>query len=97
LTAAQATVSKIAEGKGRTADEGPGLADAYKDLASALRVVESGDRETPAQAIAVEQQSSKQIQQCLREWTDFKEKDLPQLNERLRKANLLPIAPDQQE
>jgi photosystem II stability/assembly factor-like uncharacterized protein len=97
LTSAQSTLSKIADGKDRNADQGPGLADAYKNLASALRVVESGDRETPAQAIAVYQQSSKQIKECIGEWTDFKEKQLPQINERLRSANLPAITPRESE
>jgi hypothetical protein len=69
------------------ADQGPGLAAAYKNLASALRVVESGDRETPAQAIAVYEQSSRNIQQYLREWNDFQSKQLPELNQRLHGAS----------
>jgi hypothetical protein len=97
LTAAEAAVSKIADGKGRSLDQGQGLSDAYKDLASALRVVESGDRETPAQAVAVYQQSSQQIKECLREWIDFKEKELPQINEHLRSAHQPLITPGESE
>jgi hypothetical protein len=95
LMAAQSALSKLAEGKGRTADQRPGLSDAYKDLASALRVAESGDRETPAQAIAVYQQSSEQIKRCLLEWNDFKKKQLPQINERLHSAGLPTITPSE--
>lgn len=97
LTGAQSTLNKIADGKGRTTDEGPGLADAYKNLTSALRAVESGDRQTPAQAVAVYQQSDKQIKECMREWTDFKEKQLPQINEQLRSAHLPPVTPSEPE
>jgi hypothetical protein len=95
LTAAQSTLNKIADTKSRSADQGPGLADAYNDLTSALRVVESGDREAPAQAIAVYQQADKQIKKCMREWGEFKEKQLPQINEQLRK--LPPITPSASE
>jgi hypothetical protein len=35
-----------------------GCPDAYKDLASALRVVEGGDRSVPSQAVAVYKESS---------------------------------------
>ena len=97
LTAAQASLSNIADGKGRSLDQGPGLSDAYKDLASALRVVESGDRETPAQAVAVYQQSSQQIKECIREWINFKEKELPQINEHLRSAHQPLITPGESE
>jgi photosystem II stability/assembly factor-like uncharacterized protein len=87
LTSAQATLNRIVAGTDRMADQRPGLAAAYKNLASALRVVESGDRETPAQAIAVYEQSSRNIQQYLREWNDFQSKQLPELNQRLHGAS----------
>lgn len=91
LKQAQSMLSKIVTTKERSAELGPGLPDAYKDLASALRVVESGDRAVPAQAIAVHRQSSAQISTCIREWTEFKQAELPKLNQKLRQANLPPI------
>ena len=68
-----------------------GLQDAYKDLASALRVVERGERAVPSQAIAVYEQSSQQIKVRIGEWATFKQTRLPQLNQRLRETNLAPI------
>jgi hypothetical protein len=59
---------------------------------SALRVVESGDRAVPSQAIAVYQESSPQAKIRIAEWTRFKQMGLAQLNQRLREANLAPIA-----
>ena len=68
-----------------------GLQDAYAGLASALRAVESGDRPAPVQAIAVYHESSQAAAAALREWAEFKQKELPQLNQQLRDANLAPI------
>ena len=74
------------------AEEGPGLEDAYAGLASALRVVESGDRAVPSQAIAVYTESSQQVKARIAEWARFKQTKLAQLNQQLREANLAPIA-----
>jgi hypothetical protein len=91
LKEAQSALKKIVDGADGNPEQEPGLSNAYKDLASALRAVESGDRATPAQAVAVYQQSSQQIKHCMREWNDFREKQLPQINARLRRANVAPI------
>ncbi len=64
-----------------------GLEDAYKNLASALRVVEGGDRSAPSQAVAVYKESSEQIRARMNEWTAFKRTKLPELNQQLRQAN----------
>jgi photosystem II stability/assembly factor-like uncharacterized protein len=91
LADAQSEIAKILTRNGdpgRTA----GLQDAYKDLASALRVVERGERAVPSQAIAVYQQSSQQVKVCIGEWATFKQTRLPQLNQRLRERDFAPIA-----
>jgi photosystem II stability/assembly factor-like uncharacterized protein len=92
LEEAQSAIGKILMNKQHTAGEGPGLPDAYTGLASALRVVESGDRAVPSQAIAVYNESSKQVKARIAEWTQFKQTKLVQLNHQLREANLAPIA-----
>ena len=74
------------------AERVPGLQDAYTGLASALRVVESGDRAVPSQAIAVYQESSQQVKARIAEWARFKQTKLAQLNQQLREANFAPIA-----
>src|ERR1700688_1709037 len=61
LAEAGSAIGKILTNKEHAADESPGLQDAYAGLASALRVVESGDRAVPSQAIAVYQESSLQV------------------------------------
>jgi len=91
LADAQSTLDKILADKENAPEHIPGLQDDYKNLASALRVVESGDRAVPAQAIAVHQESSEQIKARIREWTTFKQTRLPLLNRQLRQANLAPI------
>jgi len=92
LTEAESAISKILTNKEHAAEQAPGLQDAYSGLASALRVVESGDRAVPSQAIAVYQESSPQIKARIAEWARFKQTRLAQLNQQLREANLAPIA-----
>jgi photosystem II stability/assembly factor-like uncharacterized protein len=92
LADAQSVISKILTNQKRTPGEGPGLQDAYTGLASALRVVEGGDRAVPSQAVAVYRESSPQVKTCIAEWAGFKQTKLTQLNQQLREANLAPIA-----
>jgi hypothetical protein len=88
LAEAQSRIGKIlASAPGPIA----GLQDAYAGLASALRAVESGDRPAPSQAIAVYHESSQAAAVALREWAEFKQKELPRLNQQLREAHLAPI------
>ena len=92
LTGAQSTLGKLVMNKRHAAAEAPGLQDAYTALTSALRVIESGDRAVPSQAIAVYEESSKQAKSGIAEWKQFKQGQLAELNQQLGKANLAPIA-----
>jgi photosystem II stability/assembly factor-like uncharacterized protein len=92
ITDAESAVGKILHGSQNPQAPEQGLQNAYSDLASALRVVENGDRTAPSQAIAVYEQASQQIKARLAEWTAFKQTKLPELNQQLRQANLTPIA-----
>ena len=69
-----------------------GLEPAYKNLAAALRVVERGDRATPSQAIAVYSESSAIVKARISEWTTYKNKKLPELNQKLKRSSLPAIA-----
>jgi hypothetical protein len=60
-------------------------------MASALRVVEGGDRAVPSQAIAVYNESAHRIRTAIAEWGEFKTTKLSRLNQKLSKANLAPI------
>ena len=88
LTAAQDEIGKMLTNKGET----PGLQEASSDLASALRVAESGDRATPSQAMALYQEASGHAKTRLEEWSAFKQNTLPRLNDQLKQANLEPVA-----
>jgi hypothetical protein len=90
LIEAQARISKMLTSKENPGEQG--LQNAYNDLASALRVVEGGDRVVPAQAVAVYKESSQQIEARIGEWEAFKQTRLPEINQHLRQANLAPIA-----
>jgi hypothetical protein len=92
LAEAQSAADKILANKEQVAGEAPGLKDAYAALASALRVVEGGDRPAPSQAIAVCQESSRQIKTRIADWTRFKQTRLAELNQQLRDAKIAPIA-----
>ena len=92
LRAALAEVQS-AIGKMLTNKTGPGLGlqEAYTGLASALRVVENGDRAVPSQAIAVYNESSTQVKARIAEWTGFKRSRLVQLNQQLREGGVAPV------
>ena len=92
LSDAQSAIARIVMNKEHPEEEGPGLQDAYAGLVSALRVVESGDRAVPSQAIAVYKESSRQVKVRVAEWTRFKQTNLVQLNQKLREAKLAPVA-----
>jgi len=92
LAEAGAGIGRILTNQEHTAGDGPGLQGAYTGLASALRVVESGDRAVPSQAIAVYQESSPQVKAGIADWARFKLTRLAQLNQQLREANFAPIA-----
>jgi photosystem II stability/assembly factor-like uncharacterized protein len=91
LADAQTEISNI-ETKPGAVGESLGLEHAFADMASALRVVESGDRAVPSQAIAVYNESSQQVKAAIAEWSAFKITKLRQLNQQLSEAGLAPIA-----
>jgi photosystem II stability/assembly factor-like uncharacterized protein len=68
-----------------------GLENASSGLASALAVVESGDRAVPSQAIALYHESSQALKLRLADWNHVKTNWLPQLNQHLRQSNIPPI------
>jgi photosystem II stability/assembly factor-like uncharacterized protein len=92
---AQAEIAKIVSNivtNGESAPGEPGgLQDAYMGLASALRVVESGDREVPSQALAVYRVSSERAKAGIAAWVKFKETRLREINQKLRESNVAPV------
>jgi hypothetical protein len=88
---AQTEISEIVK-PAATPGQAASLQDAFASMALALRVVEGGDRAVPSQAIAVYNESAHRIKTAIGEWSEFKTKKLPGLNQKLSKANLAPIA-----
>ena len=84
----QTAIAKIEKGSGPSM---MGLEAANSGLASALRVVESGNRTTPSQAIEVYQQSDEAAKARIGEWTKLKSTELPRLNNALQKVGVAPI------
>ena len=68
-----------------------GLESAATGLGAALRVVESGDRTIPSQAMELYRESSKAASDSIAQWEQLKKNQLSKLNEALRKAGIAPI------
>ena len=68
-----------------------GLESASMGLASALRVVVSGNRATPSQALELYREASKVAAESIAQWEQVKKGQLSKLNEALQKAGLAPI------
>jgi photosystem II stability/assembly factor-like uncharacterized protein len=92
LTDAQTEISKIVKKPETMPERTGGLEEAFTGLASALRVVESGDRSAPSQALAVYNESDQGVKAGIAEWSEFKTTRLPLLNQKLVEGNLAPIA-----
>jgi photosystem II stability/assembly factor-like uncharacterized protein len=88
----QSEIGRILAGGGDAANSVMGLQTASAGLASALAVVESGDREVPAQALTLYQESSQAFKARMVDWNHVKTNWLPQLNQHLRQENMAPIA-----
>ncbi len=68
-----------------------GMTEANTGLNVALRVVEGGDRTTPAQAIQLYDQSSATVKAQAQHWKELKIGPLTLLNTKLREENLKPV------
>jgi photosystem II stability/assembly factor-like uncharacterized protein len=88
LTELQEAIAKIEKGSGPAM---MGLEAATTGLASALRVVEGGDRTTPSQAVELYRQSDEAASAHIAEWTKLKSTELPRLNNALQKVGVPPI------
>ncbi|HEY6767225.1 MAG TPA: hypothetical protein VI386_20890 [Candidatus Sulfotelmatobacter sp.] len=88
LAQAQSELQTILTGTTTGPDQMPGLQDAYSGIASALRVVESGERDVPSQAIAVNDEFNPALKARVAQWDSFKRTKLLPLNQKLREQNL---------
>lgn len=77
LSQAQDRIRKILNGNGMRSGEGMGLEVASAAMAAALRVVESGDRSVPSQAIAVFEESDRAARMRLDDWERVKTTIVP--------------------
>jgi len=92
LAEARENAEQILKHKETPTSEGTGLDDAYLGLTSALRVVESGDRLAPSQALELYKESKQQTAAGVREWDEFKQGKLAALNQQLKDAGLTPVS-----
>jgi hypothetical protein len=90
--AVKAAMTELQEINGSD-DDGPepGLEAANAGLGTALRVVESGDRTAPAQAVEIFTEMSKAAREKIASWQQYKKTDLDKLNDALKRAHLEPL------
>jgi photosystem II stability/assembly factor-like uncharacterized protein len=91
IAEAQAEIAKIVTNRESAPAEPGGLQAAFTGLGSALRVVESGDREVPSQAVALYQESSARAKVGIAAWEKFKQTKLRELNQKLEENNIAPV------
>jgi hypothetical protein len=68
-----------------------GLAEANAGLGVALRVVESGDRPAPAQALAIFDDMKRAANEQIAAWQRFKVNELAKVNADLQRAHQAPL------
>ncbi|HEX5234983.1 MAG TPA: hypothetical protein VFW25_06585 [Silvibacterium sp.] len=72
-------------------DDEAGLAQANAGLGVALRMVESGDRPAPSQALAIFEKMSNAAREQTEAWQQFKTVDLNNVNAALKRAHREPL------
>ncbi|HEY0784510.1 MAG TPA: hypothetical protein VGD62_01485 [Acidobacteriaceae bacterium] len=80
-----------AASKDEDSSQPQGLAAANAGLGVALRIVESGDREAPAQALSIADQSGKSSRLGIEQWQQWKTTELRTLNQSLTRAHRDPL------
>jgi photosystem II stability/assembly factor-like uncharacterized protein len=88
LTAAQSVLNQIRNGTPGPSGTISGLSAASTGLASALSVVESGDRPVPSQALELYRLSAEAAKNSLAEWKRLQSGALAQLNQSLQANGL---------
>ena len=83
----EAAVQKVVKGDSQKL----GLEAASGGIAAALKVVEGGDREVPAQTLELFRQCNEALQARLAEWQGLKNGELLGLNQELTKVGLAPV------
>ena len=87
----QSAIRKIVAGGRAPSGETMGLQQASAGVAAALRVIESGDRTAPSQAMEIFEESDRAVKLRLEEWNRVKTSSLVQLNDQLKRAKEEPI------
>ncbi len=91
VAAALARVAEIGAGGASSNEDRLSLAATSSGLGAVLRVVESGHRAAPASSLEAHALLKKSADERIGAWTEFKAKDLRQLNQRLRGAGRPPV------
>jgi photosystem II stability/assembly factor-like uncharacterized protein len=81
-------LKQIEGGDDATEDKEQGLSQATAGLGVALEMVESGDRQAPEQAITIFHQMAKASSVDIARWEQYKQTELPKLNQRLKVSGL---------
>ncbi len=97
VSALETSIGSVEAGSQNAVGSSMGLEAANTGLGASLRVVESGDRTVPSQAIEVYRQSDEAFKARLAEWQNLKTTQLVQLNQALQQAGLPSIQMSQTE
>ncbi len=91
VAGAQSAISKVEKGERPAPGSIAGLESASTGLGAALRVVESGDRAIPSQAMDLYREAHGVAETQLAAWESVKSSQLRELNRALEKAGVSPV------
>jgi hypothetical protein len=84
----QSAIKNVEKGEPPTPGSISGMESANTGLAAALRVVESGDRAVPSQAMELYREADQVAKAQLAEWTNLKSTQIAKLNQALQQAGM---------
>jgi photosystem II stability/assembly factor-like uncharacterized protein len=91
ISSLQSAITKIEKGEHSTPGAISGLESANSGLGAALRVVQSGDRAIPSQAMELYREADQSAKAQLVQWDDVKSMQIPKLNDALQKAGIVGV------
>ncbi len=91
ISSVQSAIEKVEKGEHAAPGAITGLESANSGLAAALRVVQSGDRAIPSQAMDLYREADQVAKAELAQWSDVKRTQIPKLNDVLQKAGVTTV------
>jgi photosystem II stability/assembly factor-like uncharacterized protein len=92
VQAVDARLTEIVEGKPVEGHDRGGLEKSNGELLAVLGAISGGDRQPTEQALALGERATHEVQESVAAWTEVKNTELKQLNDKLRSHRLEPVA-----